>query len=78
MYIFKKDYRVIIEVDNPGMLAEKPVSLLQPGVTSKEGHTGLGLYIVKQIVEKYNGTMVLENIDNRVLCRLELTHQSRT
>ncbi len=58
----------------PGFSADVLGHLFEPYVTTKDRGTGLGMPIVKKIVEEHNGTINAENLDNgaRVSIRLPL------
>ncbi|MCC6877850.1 MAG: PAS domain S-box protein [Sandaracinaceae bacterium] len=51
---------ITIADDGPGLPAQSPQELFQPFVTTKERGTGLGLPIVKKIVDVHGGTISLE------------------
>jgi signal transduction histidine kinase len=50
---------VVVEDDGPGVPAELQESLFEPFVTGREGGTGLGLYLVRRIVERHEGDVSL-------------------
>ncbi len=58
-----KYYRVTVEDNGPGILDEmKPVIFDRVYRTKqKSGYSGLGLYLVKTLVDKYHGTISLED-----------------
>jgi signal transduction histidine kinase len=59
----KKYYRVVVEDDGPGISDElKPIIFdrLQRG-RNKIGGSGIGLYLVKTLVENYGGTITVED-----------------
>ena len=47
--------KIHIEDNGCGIEADKLVTIFQPFVTSKQGGTGLGLPVVKRIVEAHGG-----------------------
>lgn len=58
----------------PGFSEDVLGHLFEPYVTTKDRGTGLGMPIVKKIVEEHNGTINAENLENgaRVSIRLPL------
>lgn len=63
-----KNNNYIIEVLNPGIIPPHIIKkMFTPGFTTKPGdHSGLGLYIVRQLIEKYEGSMELLNTSGQV------------
>jgi|WetSurMetagenome_2_1015567.scaffolds.fasta_scaffold22258_3 nitrogen-specific signal transduction histidine kinase/HD-like signal output (HDOD) protein len=61
------DGRIQITVtdDGPGISDEVGSSLFNEFVTSKQGHEGLGLSIVKGIINNLNGSINCESINNK-------------
>ena len=58
----KKRYVVIRICDEgKGIDKEKIKSIFNPFVTSKDNHLGLGLYVVKTIVESHNGKIMVKS-----------------
>ena len=55
------DYALIQISDNGVGLPEDRSSLFEPYVTTRDSGTGLGLPIVKKIVEEHGGTLTLED-----------------
>jgi two-component system sensor histidine kinase FlrB len=55
---------LVIEDNGPGIPLELQERLFEPFVTSRNEGTGLGLSVVKQIVERHHGTIRAENIQN--------------
>ena len=53
--------------DGPGIPEEIQQDIYEPFFTTKEGdsYLGLGLYIVKSIVSKYNGSIFVNSVDNK-------------
>ena len=64
--INKRDVRVYIKIINPGEMLQEKEYLFVPGASSKSGHSGLGLYVVKKIVESYNGSIDIESSNGQV------------
>lgn len=56
--------RIIVE-DNGIGLPEDRARLFEPYVTTREKGTGLGLPIVKKIIEEHGGTLALEDAEGR-------------
>jgi signal transduction histidine kinase len=52
---------VIVHDSGPGLPDVPPGELREPFYTTKTGGTGLGLYISSSIVERHEGTLVLQN-----------------
>ena len=57
-----KDGVVTIEDNGIGLPADR-ARLFEPYVTTREKGTGLGLPIVKKIIEEHGGTLVLEDAE---------------
>ena len=53
--------QIIISDDGPGIPDEIKAGLFQPFSTSKEGHEGLGLSIVDNLVKQLNGSITCES-----------------
>ncbi len=53
--------QITVEDTGRGFSKEKLQHLFDPFVTTKVGGTGLGLYLTKQLVEKNNGKIKIEN-----------------
>ena len=58
-----KYYRVTVEDNGPGILEEMKPVIFDRVYRSKQksGYSGLGLYLVKTLVDKYHGTITLED-----------------
>lgn len=68
--IFIRGKEIIIKVINPGVLPEDLQSIFQPGNSNKLGHTGLGLHVVRQLVDKYQGMVSFQMLEDRVQCEI--------
>ena len=56
------DHKVVIRISDNGIgLPLDRARLFEPYVTTREKGTGLGLPIVKKIIEEHGGTLTLEN-----------------
>ena len=57
-----RDTRAVITIADNGIgLPEDRARLFEPYVTTRSEGTGLGLPIVKKIIEEHGGTLVLDN-----------------
>lgn len=65
--IFRNNNYIFIEIINPGTVENINLAF-ESGVTNKQGHQGLGLYIAKKITEKYSGQISIQNRDEFVYC----------
>lgn len=67
--IDRQDDYYVLEVSNCGNIDGNLVeNIFTPGFTSKKGtHAGLGLSIVKKLVQQHRGTIRVKNEDNRVI-----------
>jgi len=54
--------QISVTDDGPGISEEIRSTLFNEFVTSKEGHEGLGLSIVKNIINKLNGSIICESV----------------
>jgi two-component system nitrogen regulation sensor histidine kinase NtrY len=61
--IVDEDMAVVRISDNGIGLPEDPSRLFEPYVTTREKGTGLGLPIVKKIIEEHGGTLTLEKAE---------------
>jgi len=57
-----KKVRIIISDDGPGIPDDIREKVFNEFVTSKNGHEGLGLSIVKGIINRLNGTIICESL----------------
>lgn len=64
--VYRKDDHVIIEVKDNGIgISEKnSPHIFEPKFTTKNSGMGLGLGIIKKIIENYNGTITFESTPN--------------
>jgi sensor histidine kinase regulating citrate/malate metabolism len=61
IHVWVHSSKLHIVVTNPGNLRlDDPDVIFEPGYSTKEKHSGLGLPIVKQLVNKYKGTICLD------------------
>jgi len=56
-----KSFRLVISDDGPGVGEDIRQTLFEPHVTSKPKHQGLGLSIVKELVNQLSGTIACDN-----------------
>ncbi len=68
---------VEIENDGPAIPADVVLSLFGPFFTTKEGGTGLGLYLSRQIAEDHGGRLMIDNLPQgaRLTLTLPLAHR---
>jgi len=57
--------RVEVFDDGPGIAPDKIASILKPFFTTKEGGTGMGLWISQMLVEQLGGKLEFANIPDR-------------
>ncbi len=64
--IFTKPGALLIRVDDTGKGIDSSIrnNVFENGVTSKGENHGTGLFLVKQIVDRYNGTIEFESEEN--------------
>lgn len=55
--------KIVVADNGPGISAENLPLLFEPFFTQREGGVGLGLAVVRQIVEAHHGTIIVENGD---------------
>ncbi|WP_210529837.1 sensor histidine kinase NtrY-like [Rubellimicrobium arenae] len=75
-----REARIVIE-DNGIGLPQDRARLFEPYVTTREKGTGLGLPIVKKIIEEHGGTLALEDAEGRgarAVLRLPIKARTRT
>lgn len=72
--IFEDEDRQVVEVANYGKIDDEiKEKIFQKGFSTKTGkHSGLGLYIVKELVEQRNGQVKIENREDMVVCSIYL------
>ena len=54
-----QDVVLLVEDDGPGIKDEIKERIFEPFVTGREGGTGLGLYLVKRIVDRHKGSITV-------------------
>lgn len=68
--IDRSENKHVVQIENVGKL-DKNIAiadLFKPGISTKSAvGRGYGLHIVKQIVEKYNGTVSIEETENKTV-----------
>ncbi|MEM1417311.1 MAG: HAMP domain-containing sensor histidine kinase [Myxococcota bacterium] len=57
--------RVVVDDDGPGMSAEVQARAFEPYYTTKDGGTGLGLPLVRHLVERLGGELLVESEPGR-------------
>ncbi|MFB9758026.1 histidine kinase N-terminal domain-containing protein [Ectobacillus funiculus] len=60
----KDDVHILIQNNGPRIPADKLETIFEPFVTTKQLGTGIGLFVCKQIVEKHNGSVQCESIED--------------
>ena len=72
----KKDTSIIISISDNGKGIPNDIidNIFKPHFTTKkdEGGTGIGLYMCKQIVDKYNGSIEVSSCENGTVFTVEL------
>ncbi|WP_054695954.1 sensor histidine kinase [Syntrophomonas palmitatica] len=78
IYITADDRFFIFKISNHGNLdANMFQKIFEKNFTTKSGqHQGLGLYIVKKLVDKHNGTIQVNNQDNMVVFTVQIPKSS--
>jgi len=71
--IYRLDSKIYFEIINPGKIP-KDIQPFEPGVSSKEGHQGVGLHTVNKIIGSYYGKVELQNTGDKVLCAIILPY----
>jgi two-component system C4-dicarboxylate transport sensor histidine kinase DctB len=61
----EKRLELTVDDDGPGIPREIAERLFVPFVTSKEAGTGLGLTIVKRVVDRHGGTIHVASANER-------------
>jgi signal transduction histidine kinase len=61
-------FKISVCDDGPGIDEEIQNALFQPHVTSKNGHDGLGLAIVREAMADLNGFLLCESVPGRGAC----------
>ncbi|BBO77586.1 hypothetical protein DSCW_50030 [Desulfosarcina widdelii] len=64
----KSWFKISVCDDGPGIDEEIQNELFQPHVTSKNGHDGLGLAIVREAMADLNGFLLCESVPGRGAC----------
>jgi signal transduction histidine kinase len=64
----KNWFKISVCDDGPGIDEEIQNALFQPHVTSKNGHDGLGLAIVREAMADLNGFLLCESVPGRGAC----------
>jgi signal transduction histidine kinase/HD-like signal output (HDOD) protein len=64
----KSWFKISVCDDGPGIDEEIQNALFQPHVTSKNGHDGLGLAIVREAMADLNGFLLCESVPGRGAC----------
>lgn len=72
--IYEKESNYIFKISNYGNInSQNAENVFSRGYTTKQGsHSGLGLYIITQLVQKYKGKITLENKGNAVEFKVTL------
>lgn len=59
----QNELHIIIRDNGPGIPDALMDKIYQRGVTTKSGSRGLGLFIIKEIIEYYGGSIQLDNVE---------------
>lgn len=71
--ITEDEHRTVIEVTDRGDgLAREELELFEPGVSTKAGHDGLGLALVREVVTAAMGTIEVESTDEGTTFRVTI------
>ena len=60
--------RIAVSDNGPGFPEEMMTRIFEPYVTTKPRGTGLGLAVVKKIVDEHHGSIAIENRPERGAC----------
>jgi nitrogen fixation/metabolism regulation signal transduction histidine kinase len=60
--------RIAVSDNGPGFPEEMMTRIFEPYVTTKPRGTGLGLAVVKKIVDEHHGSIAIENRAERGAC----------
>jgi len=70
-------FEIAIEDTGPGMTSEIMAKVFEPLFSTKASGTGLGLPMVKQIVEQHDGTVTLTSVpDKGTVALIRLPHHA--
>lgn len=72
--VFKHDQKYIISVSNNGPSIKPNIvdKLFNPGFSYKKHNRGMGLYIVKQTIEKYGGKITVKTDPNYTVFEVQI------
>ena len=64
--VFREDenVKIIVKDNGKGISEENKDRIFEPKFTTKSSGMGLGLAIIKNIIENYNGTITFESDEN--------------
>lgn len=75
LVIDQDDHFCIFKVSNFGFLSQDMLEKMLARGFSTKNQNGLGLFVVKSLVKKYNGTLKIDSHDNQVIINLRLPKQ---
>jgi len=73
----ENNYVLSVANDGPSIHVKVKEKLFLPGFSTKTKNRGMGLYIVKQIIEKYNGTVVVNSNSNWTMFIIQIPTAGR-
>ncbi len=73
----QNNYVLSVANDGPSIKVNVKEKLFLPGFTTKTKNRGMGLYIVKQIIEKYNGSVVVNSNSNWTMFVIQIPTAGR-
>lgn len=60
-----EDVKIMVKDNGKGISSENKARIFEPKFTTKSSGMGLGLAIIKNIIENYNGTITFESEENK-------------
>jgi len=69
-------HRILVEDDGQGISEEDLPHLFERFYKGRNGHFGLGLSIVRQVVERHGGRIIARNTGHGAQFELRLPHEA--